>query len=663
MADKQRKTLGLTLSGGGFRATFFHLGVIRFLYEAKLLGHVTHICSVSGGSILAAHLVANWEKYTGDDAHFHEAALEVASFARGDLRGNVVRPWLVSWIALCIPRLLRGRRWWRTCLLERQYQRLYGKKVLHDIDRDDRPQLHILATSMNTGQMVSFGESQMRINEDPQAKRVLNEASTLADEVPLALAVAASSAFPPLFPPVEVNKDTFQMPASKMGFPQYLADGGVFDNLGTRKLLWITRENNISLDLVVISDAQPKFTEQLTNEYSFIWGRTGRSVDLMMDRISGFENSSIESLCRETQSQFLECRLQEVVDPKRSYALTGPEQFALQNVRTDLDEFTKDEINGLIHQGFAVACCRWDAAKTSGQITLGDPPAGASGGRETVWHPFELRSGIKFRLGDAGKRRWGLFRFHDWYSWALWFLIFIYTIGIPGGVVGWLLYKNVKADSERRLAERQRGEVENVLKTIELVHTLGDVALASGTDELRDRVTVWNNLRDSVYRDPRFFRLHKSAEIVLISIKKEIDVNVPDRHKLQCLNLELAHAIRDCSMDNDQKTFRMILRQNQTRWYAEVIDIAKRMTNDGTKLEQIPIGRRRFWQLYWGELGLVEGSSVERAMVTFGDCLKGWEKKEKGPVPSQVKDGLKDAAEKLQSACKEELEEHSLLDP
>ena len=49
-------TIALTLSGGGFRATLFHLGVVRFLYEAKLLDKVTDICSVSGGSILAAHL-------------------------------------------------------------------------------------------------------------------------------------------------------------------------------------------------------------------------------------------------------------------------------------------------------------------------------------------------------------------------------------------------------------------------------------------------------------------------------------------------------------------------------------------------------------------------------------------------------------------------------
>jgi predicted acylesterase/phospholipase RssA len=47
--------LGLALSGGGFRATLFHLGVLRRLAELDLLRDVSVISSVSGGSILAAH--------------------------------------------------------------------------------------------------------------------------------------------------------------------------------------------------------------------------------------------------------------------------------------------------------------------------------------------------------------------------------------------------------------------------------------------------------------------------------------------------------------------------------------------------------------------------------------------------------------------------------
>jgi hypothetical protein len=55
--------ISLALSGGGFRASLFHLGVIRFLKAAGLLSSVRRIYSVSGGSILAAHLVQRWPSY------------------------------------------------------------------------------------------------------------------------------------------------------------------------------------------------------------------------------------------------------------------------------------------------------------------------------------------------------------------------------------------------------------------------------------------------------------------------------------------------------------------------------------------------------------------------------------------------------------------------
>src|SRR5262245_5552365 len=59
--------IGLSLSGGGFRATLFHLGVIRFLRDAELLPYLTHVFSVSGGSIMAAHLALRWPQYLGDE--------------------------------------------------------------------------------------------------------------------------------------------------------------------------------------------------------------------------------------------------------------------------------------------------------------------------------------------------------------------------------------------------------------------------------------------------------------------------------------------------------------------------------------------------------------------------------------------------------------------
>ena len=42
------KKIGLALSGGGFRASLYHLGLVRFLRDAGILSQVTHITSVCG---------------------------------------------------------------------------------------------------------------------------------------------------------------------------------------------------------------------------------------------------------------------------------------------------------------------------------------------------------------------------------------------------------------------------------------------------------------------------------------------------------------------------------------------------------------------------------------------------------------------------------------
>lgn len=50
-----RGKFGLGLSGGGFRASFFHIGVLARLAELDILRHVEVLSCVSGGSILGAH--------------------------------------------------------------------------------------------------------------------------------------------------------------------------------------------------------------------------------------------------------------------------------------------------------------------------------------------------------------------------------------------------------------------------------------------------------------------------------------------------------------------------------------------------------------------------------------------------------------------------------
>lgn len=137
--------IGLALSGGGFRAILYHLGLVSFLRDAGILPQVTHITSVSGGSIIAAHLVLNWDRYNGSPNEFDAAASELLSFVHLDVRNRIVRR-LPLTLPLRWPRRLLGlsnRKLARTGLLEYHYEKyLYGDKSLFQLP--ERPQLHVL---------------------------------------------------------------------------------------------------------------------------------------------------------------------------------------------------------------------------------------------------------------------------------------------------------------------------------------------------------------------------------------------------------------------------------------------------------------------------------------------------------------------------------------
>jgi predicted acylesterase/phospholipase RssA len=227
------RRLGLALSGGGFRASLFHLGLVRFLRDADLLRHVTHITSVSGGSIVAAHLVLNWSRYTGTPQEFEAAAAEVLRFIRFDVRNRILRRFLLGLPLRTAAWLLRRnyRQLTRTGLLEWHYEKyLYGDRGLFELP--ENPQLHILTTNVSEGCVCSFHRHGLLVQ-----KRLPTGAFRF-DLIPAGLAtvpmaVAASSAFPGFFPPMELT--SAEIGASEGDFSrQSFTDGGIFDNLGVR---------------------------------------------------------------------------------------------------------------------------------------------------------------------------------------------------------------------------------------------------------------------------------------------------------------------------------------------------------------------------------------------------------------------------------------------
>lgn len=349
--------IGLALSGGGFRATLFHLGLVRFLRDAGLLADVTQLASVSGGSIIAAHLIYRWNEYTSDnDADFEKAAAELIAFTQQDVRGKIVRRLPLLLAASLIPKVKLGR----TDLLEQFYDKFYDYTTLHGlrVRNPKAPALHILTTNLSSGQLCSFTADGFCI-DTPQGTELYE---TYA--ISTALAVAASSSYPLFFPPIELTAERLQVDMAAFQSPfSYVTDGGIFDNLGARKLALLDHE--IDFDHVVISDAGATFDPNYTKRFRSLLNAASRSADILMKRVGELEYERVqeqnifsEALLKDEKrlSRFRFAQLSTEVHPHEDeQALHLNVQRAAKSIRTDLDKFTDMEVRTLVAHGYCVA--------------------------------------------------------------------------------------------------------------------------------------------------------------------------------------------------------------------------------------------------------------------------------------------------------------------
>ena len=219
--DRAEPGIALCLSGGGYRAMLFHAGAVWRLNELGYLPRLNRISSVSGGSITNGVLALNWTKLRYDNG----VATNLDELFVGPLRKlaseTIDKPAVFKGILL--PGTISDR------IADAYRDHVFGKTGLKDLP--DEPRFVFNATSMQTGALWRFSKPYMA---DYRVGVVPNP------EVDLAVAVAASSAFPPILSPVEVELDPdsfspdqrgplFQDPYNRKAV---LSDGGVYDNLG-----------------------------------------------------------------------------------------------------------------------------------------------------------------------------------------------------------------------------------------------------------------------------------------------------------------------------------------------------------------------------------------------------------------------------------------------
>lgn len=221
-AEGLQQGTALCLSGGGYRAMLFHLGALLYLNEQGWLPKLDRVSSVSGGSITAGVLAMNWAKLNfnqqGVAAAFGaEVVTPVRKLASTTIDRNAILGGIFSDDSI-------GEK-----LVQIYQKQLFGKTRLDQLP--DKPRFVLNATNVQSGALFRFSKPYIRdyrVGKIDKPKRLLAEA------------VAASSAFPPVLSPLQLDygNETWE-PNSGSDLQRkpftssvVLTDGGVYDNMG-----------------------------------------------------------------------------------------------------------------------------------------------------------------------------------------------------------------------------------------------------------------------------------------------------------------------------------------------------------------------------------------------------------------------------------------------
>jgi predicted acylesterase/phospholipase RssA len=406
--------VGLALSGGGFRASLFHIGFLARLAELDMLRHVEVLSCVSGGSILGAFYYLELRKMLQEKADedldrddyvdlVRRIQMKFLAGVQKNIRLRMLMEFGSNW------RVLTSRRSSMTDRLAHLYDRElfalvedeFGKtpRRLSDIlihpkgdpkfnpkyqnwqRRHKVPILILNATTLNTTHNWQFTASFMgeppsrvaasEIEANDRLRRMYYEdAPATYKGLRLSEAVAASACVPGFFDPLSLDG----LYGTKAGSPQSLdyvtrlVDGGAYDNQGVSSLL----EQNCTV--LLVSDACGQGAVSLEPS----GGRLDvvkRSNDILMARVRESQFQYLVSL-RDSRALhgLLYVHLKEDLagepvdwlgsddlspqtkpDDVTPYGMRRDVQALLAGIRTDLDSFSDCEADALMLSGYLMA--------------------------------------------------------------------------------------------------------------------------------------------------------------------------------------------------------------------------------------------------------------------------------------------------------------------
>ena len=354
--------IGLALSGGGIRATVFHLGVLARLARQSLLEKITFLSTVSGGSLAVALVWACSGNVWPSSGVFLQQTMSTGrhllttrSLERAYLKSILLSPWA----------LLHGRG----TALARALQGCWSVRGLLS-DLPDNPRWIINATCYETGK-------NWRIMKKRMGDYMTGYVET--PQLPIAQAVAASSAVPGLVGCLKLDTGKFnwytyddtQTPVRQSARFRTLTlwDGGVYDNLGVEALFKPGRGYRDGFDFLIVSDASALLEHDTRKIHAPL-----RLLDVATDQVRSLRARSVVSHLQDNpgtgaylkignteQRIYQEAKQPSMADRIASDSLGFTDVREAAKIGTTLRTFTKREFELLFAHGYQVADATFSA--------------------------------------------------------------------------------------------------------------------------------------------------------------------------------------------------------------------------------------------------------------------------------------------------------------
>ena len=275
--DLRTVPIGLSLSGGGYRASVFHLGTLAYLEKIRLLPQLSRLSTVSGGTFTGARYILSLIEKEDFNSFFD-------SFYSFLLTTTLIKAGLYDYCYNEVRKPSKDRK------LISSMANVYAETFLRPNKMDTYTLGHIIDANDLSVKEIIFNTTEFKTGESFQFQKSLSSGHKIgSDSVPIptesakqiriADIVAASSCFPGGFEPMAfpedfawpnaqipvdiqqaVNGKVPELAAESTSFPIKdnaiaIMDGGIFDNQGISSLL-LADEQGVTeaLGLLIISD-------------------------------------------------------------------------------------------------------------------------------------------------------------------------------------------------------------------------------------------------------------------------------------------------------------------------------------------------------------------------------------------------------------------------